>query len=133
MSELIVQHALRVYLSTRIFVARDAELLDEVLRLLHEHLTLLSSSEAEARWAQAQRCLSILALLRDGLHDSEHPELCDRLNSLYSYMAARVVEGAVERTREPVDTARRLTAQLRQAWSITLSEPDASDPPTPRS
>lgn len=131
MSPARVRHALRSYLVTRIWTAKQTELLDELLRLLEHHLDELDrATERTERWREGQKCLAVLARMRSGLQLEAHPELVSRLGALYGFIGARVVEGLLEEERA-LDSARRVASQLRTA--VSRSWPDGPYGPDPRS
>jgi hypothetical protein len=131
MTSALVQHAVRVYLSTRIWTAKDVELMDEVLRMLEVQLGALTEAigtDPEGpRWAVAQRCLALLALLRDGATDGGDPELQSKLRGLYGWTGRRVVEAAVRRDPRGLASPQRVVAELRRAAGFIRQAPCEPD------
>ena len=81
-------------------------------------------SMIDGSWLQASEKLSRAEAIIDELLatlDMDAGEVADRLQSIYVFCKARLIEARIERDAVRVDQFARLLAELREAWSQVRS------------
>jgi flagellar secretion chaperone FliS len=81
-------------------------------------------SMIDGSWLQASEKLSRAEAIIDELLatlDMDAGEVADRLQSIYVFCKARLIEARIERDAVRVDQVARLLGELREAWSQVRS------------
>jgi flagellar protein FliS len=116
----------QAYLRTKVLTASPAELrlllLDGAIRFAEQTRAGYESKDFEAAFDATTKCQAILTELLCSLQPKQNPELCERLNGLYTYMYKRLVEASLTKDAERVQEVVGLLQYDRETWSMLMSE-----------
>lgn len=114
------------YLRTRVMTASQEELrlllFDGALKFCRQGLDALSRADWEATYNALTRAQKIIMELSSGLDHSAAPELCERLDALYTYIYRRLVDANMERDSAAVNEAIRLIEYERETWAMVVKK-----------
>ncbi len=131
----------QAYLRTRVMSASPVELrlmlFDGAIRFLTQGIDGLERKDHEAAYDGYSKCQAIIVELLNTLEPKHAPDLCEKLNGLYTFMYLKLVESLTERVpgvgREVLEllefereTWRQLMEKLA-AEGMDLKVPAASD------
>lgn len=86
-----------------------------------------STGEFEAKGKAVQKVYDILALLMQSLDFEKGKTIAAGLDSLYSYMMRRVMEGDLQKNMEAFDEVIGMLEDLESAWrEITVTSPNST-------
>ncbi|MEE2972312.1 MAG: flagellar export chaperone FliS [Planctomycetota bacterium] len=124
----------QAYLRTKVMSASPAELrlmlVDGAIRFAEQCRTGLQNRDFEQAFEGSRQCRAILTELLSGLKPEHDPLLCERLNSLYTFMISRMMEAMSERDHEIVASVVELLRFERETWQMVvdqLAQDGASD------
>lgn len=128
----------QTYLRTRVMTASPAELrlmlIDGAIRFADQCRGGLADRNFEQAYEGSRQCRAILTELLSGLKPENDPVLCDRINSLYTFLISQMMEAMSERDPAPIDQVLELLAYDRETWQLAvekLAEADTrSDDPS---
>ena len=75
----------------------------------------------------SSNCRAIITELITSLKPEVDPKLCERLNSLYTYIYSRLVEGMSEKDITIIDEVIKLLRYERDTWAMLLENLSASE------
>ena len=96
----------QAYLRTKVMSASPVELrlmlVDGAIRFAEQCRGGLEQKNFEQAYEGSRQCRAILTELLSGLKPDQDPLLCQRLNSLYTFLISRMMEAMSERDPEPI-------------------------------
>ena len=123
----------QTYLRTRVMTASPAELrlmlIDGAIRFADQCRSGLADRNFEQAYEGSRQCRPILTELLSGLKPENDRVLCDRINSLYTFLISLMMEGMSERDPSRIDQVLELLAYDRETWQLAvekLAEADAT-------
>ena len=126
------------YLRTRIMTASPEQLrlmlYDGALRFARQGRGAIEHGDYETSYSAIARAKRIVLELSNSLNHDAHPELCQRLAGLYTYVYRLLTEANMSRKLEPLDEAIELIGYERETWQMyidRLNGAAASDDATP--
>ena len=109
------------YLKTRVLAASPAELrlmlIEGAIRFTEQARAGLVESHPENTFTGFSKARAIITELISGLNRDAAPELCDRLNGLYTYLFTRLVSASSDRSPEICDEVLELLRYERETWA----------------
>ena len=112
------------YLRTKVMTASPGELrlmlLDGALRFAQLMRDGLENTDHEKIYEGSSNCRAIVTELITSLKPEVDPKLCERLNSIYTYIYSRLVEAMSEKSIEILDEVLGLLEYERETWSMLL-------------
>ncbi|MCH2161512.1 MAG: flagellar export chaperone FliS [Phycisphaerales bacterium] len=131
------------YLRTKIMTASPGELrlmlLDGSLRFAQLMRDGIEQNDHEKTYEGSSNCRAIVTELITSLKPEANPALCERLNSIYTFIYGRLVEAMSEKSIEILDEVLELLRFERETWSMLLDklveseaaeQPEAAERPT---
>ena len=116
----------QAYLRTRVMTASPAELrlmlIDGAMRFAGQCRDGLAGRDFEQAYEGSRQCRAILTELLSGLKPEGDPLLCDRINSLYSFLISRMMEAMSERDASLIDQVLELLAYDRETWQLAVEK-----------
>ena len=91
-------------------------LYDKVTISLKEAITAIEAGEVEARWRANARAMEILSHMWSTLDVEKGGEIAQNLESLFSFMLARLPEVDLRNDPEPAREVIALLEPLRESW-----------------
>ncbi len=137
------------YLQTKVLTASPAELrlmlIDGAIRFAEQAKAGLIARDHEKTFEGFTKSRAIVTELISGLNPEADPELCDRLNGLYTYIFTRLVDASSERSIEILDEVIQIIRFERETWALLVSSlsrenasaagmptiPEGATPPNP--
>ncbi len=114
------------YIRTKILTATPEELrmmlIEGFIRFMHDGRAALVSKNFEKVYENFSSARAILVELMNGLRPEVAPELCAKLQSLYSYMFKLLVEGSFEKDLAKLDEVTKLMEFERETWQLLLDK-----------
>ena len=95
-------------------------LLDGALRFAQLMRDGLENRDHEKIYEGSSNCRAIVTELITSLKPEVDPKLCERLNSIYTYIYSRLVEAMSEKSIEILDEVLGLLEYERETWSMLL-------------
>ena len=109
------------YLKTRVLAASPAELrlmlIEGAIRFTEQARSGLEASHPEHTFEGFSRARAVITELISGLDRDVAPELCDRLNGLYTFLFTRLVSASSERSIEACDEVLELLRYEQETWT----------------
>lgn len=109
------------YLKTRVLAASPAELrlmlIEGAIRFTEQARSGLEQSHPEHTFEGFSRARAVITELISGLDREVAPELCDRLNGLYTFLFTRLVSASSERSIEACDEVLELLRYEQETWT----------------
>ena len=102
-------------------------LYDGALKFLHQAREAIERGDIAARRDASTRALTIISELQSTLNMEQGGDIARRLDELYSYVNARILQAAAANTVGPIDDATRVLAMLRESW-VSIATPAAETP-----
>lgn len=116
----------QTYLRTRVMTASPAELrlmlIDGAIRFADQCRSGLADRNFEQAYEGSRQCRAILTELLSGLKPENDPLLCDRINSLYTFLISRMMEAMSERDPSLIDQVLELLAYDRETWQLAVEK-----------
>jgi len=114
------------YLRTKVLTASPQELrlmlYDGAIKFARQAVAALEKSDWETMYNGLIRAQKIVLELQNGLKPEIEPELCERLNALYTYMYRRLVDANLERDTAPIHEVIRLLDYERETWVMVMKK-----------
>lgn len=130
----------QAYLRTKVMSASPVELrlmlVDGAIRFAEQCRGGLEQKNFEQAYEGSRQCRAILTELLSGLKPDQDPLLCQRLNSLYTFLISRMMEAMSERDPEPFLGVIELLRFERETWQMVIEQlaegaADSSESTTP--
>lgn len=119
------------YLRTKVMTASPAELrlmlIDGAIRFAEQCRAGIADKDFEQAYEGSRQCRAILTELLSGLKPEHDPVLAQRLNSLYTFMISKLMEGMSERSPAHIAEVVQLLRFERETWELVLAQIAASD------
>ena len=116
----------QAYLRTRVMTASPAELrlmlIDGAIRFAEQCRSGLSERNFEQAYEGSRQCRAILTELLSSLKPENDPVLCDRINSLYTFLISQMMEAMSDRNPELIDQVLELLAYDRETWQLAVEK-----------
>ena len=116
----------QTYLRTRVMTASPAELrlmlIDGAIRFADQCRSGLSGRNFEQAYEGSRQCRAILTELLSSLKPENDPVLCDRINSLYTFLISQMMEAMSDRNPELIDQVLELLAYDRETWQLAVEK-----------
>lgn len=97
-------------------------LVDGAIRFAEQCRAGLENRDFEQAFEGSRQCRAILTELLSGLKPEHDPLLCERLNSLYTFMISRMMEAMSERDHEIVASVVELLRFERETWQMVVDQ-----------
>ena len=114
----------QAYLRTKVLTASPAELrlllLDGAIRFAQMMRDGLEATDHEKIYEGSSNCRAIVTELITSLKPEVNPELCERLNGIYTFIFSRLVEAMSEKSTEIVDEVLKLLVYERETWAMLV-------------
>ncbi len=116
----------QAYLRTKVMTASPVELrlmlVDGAIRFAGQCQEGLSNRNFEQAFEGSRQCRAILTELLSGLRSAQDPILCQRLNSLYTFLISRMMEAMAEKDSSLIDSVLQLLAYERETWQMVIDQ-----------
>ncbi|MFM1831825.1 MAG: flagellar export chaperone FliS [Planctomycetota bacterium] len=116
----------QAYLRTKVMTASPVELrlmlVDGAIRFAGQCREGLSSRNFEQAFEGSRQCRAILTELLSGLKADHDPVLCQRLNSLYTFLISRMMEAMAEKNPQLIDSVVELLTYERETWQMVIDQ-----------
>lgn len=116
----------QAYLRTKVLTASPAELrlmlLDGAIRFCEQARRGYETRDYEMSYEGTTKAQAILMELLNALRPQQAPELCQRLNALYTYLYTQLVTASTTRDLATVDEVLKLLRYERETWSLCIDE-----------
>lgn len=113
--------ALNKYRTTRTTTVSPLQVLvqlyDGALRYLRSGADAIDAMDPGKRGVALSKAHAIVSELQATLDDSQAPELCAQLHSLYDFVLDQITTANLKQETKPIDDAMKILAELRSAWS----------------
>ncbi len=124
------------YLKTRVMTASPEELrlmlLDGAARFLRQGIDGLASKDYERSFNGISQCRAIVMELLTSVRPEQAPELVERVQSLYSFMYAELVEASFSREIPRLEKVLGLLVFERETWTMAIDKARAERATTGR-
>jgi flagellar protein FliS len=114
------------YLRTRVLTATPEQLqlmlYDGAIRFCEQARPALEKRDWETTYNTISKAQKIITQLTCTLKHDVHPEMCDRLSSLYTYVHRKLTEASVDHTIESLDDALAILRYQRETWAILMDQ-----------
>jgi flagellar protein FliS len=97
-------------------------LIDGAIRFAEQTKRGYETRNFEMSFDGTTKAQAILMELINALRPEQAPELCQRLNALYTYLYRLLIEASSERDAVKVDEVLSLLRFERETWSLCLGE-----------
>jgi flagellar protein FliS len=97
-------------------------LVDGAIRFAEQCRGGLEQKNFEQAYEGSRQCRAILTELLSGLKPDQDPLLCERLNSLYTFLISRMMEAMSERDPEPILGVIELLRFERETWQMVIEQ-----------
>ncbi len=116
----------QAYLRTKVMTASPVELrlmlVDGAIRFAGQCQEGLSNRNFEQAFEGSRQCRAILTELLSGLRSAQDPILCQRLNSLYTFLISRMMEAMAEKNPQLIDSVLQLLTYERETWQMVIDQ-----------
>ena len=114
------------YLKTRVMTASPEELrlmlLDGAARFLRQGIDGLTTKDYERSFNGISQCRAIIMELLTSVRPEHAPELVERIQSLYSFIYAELVEGSFSRNIPRLQKVLGLIEFERETWRLAIDK-----------
>ncbi len=121
----------QAYLRTKVMTASPVELrlmlVDGAIRFAGQCQEGLSNRNFEQAFEGSRQCRAILTELLSGLRSAQDPILCQRLNSLYTFLISRMMEAMAEKNPQLIDSVVELLTYERETWQMVIDQQAAEN------
>ncbi len=97
-------------------------LIDGAIRFAGRGRDGLERRDFEAAYDGISRTQQILVELINALQPEQAPDLCQRLQGLYTFMYTRLIEASRERQADIVDEVIQLLTYERETWAMAMQK-----------
>ena len=112
------------YLKTKVMTSSPAELrlmlLDGAIKFVQQAIQGVNESAFESVYEGVSRSQAILTELMSSLRPEHDPELCERLNGLYTYVFNLLVKANGDMSAQPLEEALKLLEYERETWLMLM-------------
>ena len=119
--------ALSTYRQTQVQSRTPLELVvmlyDGALTFLKHSREAIERGDVAARRDTSSRALAIISELQSTLNMADGGEIAQRLDALYGYVNACILQAARDNAVEPLNHAMRLLETLRDSWDSIAAAP----------
>lgn len=119
------------YLTQQVMTASPAKLIsmlyDKTILSLREVISSVEANEIEARWQANARATEIITHMWSNLDKERGGEIADNLESIFSFILARLPEVDLHNDPEPAREAIELLEPLAESWRELARNEGASD------
>jgi flagellar protein FliS len=120
------QAALARYGAVKVTTASPGQILlmlyDGLLRFLREAQAAMAAKDRRRAGERVSRAHAILAELLSTLDPSQAPELCQRLQGVYSFCMHHLIRANLEQSPEKLGVVLAILSPLRDAWVSAVGE-----------
>ncbi len=117
--------ALQKYRSTRTTTVSPLQVLvqlyDGAIRFIRSAEEAIDKKDPAAKGVAISRAHAIVAELQATLDDSQAPELCAQLYSLYDFVLEQLTQANMKNDKDPLAGALNVLEELRAGWSELLA------------
>lgn len=114
------------YLKTKVLTATPEQLrlmlFDGAIKFARQAADALGRKDLEKSYSALTRAQQIVLELSTSLNHEVNPELCDKLNGLYTYMYRRLVDANMERDASAAEEVIGLLEYERETWKMVMAE-----------
>lgn len=114
------------YLKTRVMTASPEELrlmlLDGAARFLRQGIDGLEAKDYERSFNGISQCRAIIMELLTGVRPEQAPELVERVQSLYSFLYAELVDASFSRDVKRLGKVLGLIEFERETWQMAMQK-----------
>lgn len=114
------------YLKTRVMTASPEELrlmlLDGAARFLRQGIDGLAAKDYERSFNGISQCRAIIMELLTSVRPEHAPDLVERIQSLYSFIYAELVEGSFSRDIPRLQKTLGLIEFERETWKLAIDK-----------
>ena len=97
-------------------------LVDGAIRFAAQCKDGLAARDFEQAYEGSRQCRAILTELLSGLKAEHDALLCERLNSLYTFLISRLMEAMSERDATLIDSVVELLTYERETWQMVVDQ-----------
>ena len=119
------------YLKTKILTASPQELrlmlYEGAIKFCHQARKAIEDNDIEESFNHLMRAQKIVLELSTSLNHDVAPDLCEKLNALYTFIYRLLVDANVEKKVEPIDEALKLLEYEKQTWQMVMSKAAGED------
>lgn len=112
--------ALNKYRSTRTITVSPLQVLlqlyDGALKYLRTGADAIDAKDPATRGVALSKAHAIVSELQATLDDSQAPELCEQLSSLYDFVLQQITTANLKSETKPIEDAIKILVELRSAW-----------------
>lgn len=114
------------YLRTKILTASPAELrlmlYDGAIKFCRQAVHAMAQKDREGMYNALIRAQKIVLELSTSLNHKENPELCSRMEALYTYIYRRLVDANMEHDESPIHESISLLEYERETWMMVMKK-----------
>ncbi len=96
---------------------------EKCIELLRQAKEFMEQKEYEKKARKAQKAFDIIHNLQSSLNFEKGGQIARNLDSLYSYMVRRILEGDVKKDTTAYQEAITILSELKEAWEGIASRP----------
>ena len=108
------------YQRTKVETAGKLELVimcyEKILQALHEAKAFIAAKEYEKKAHKLQLALDIIHGLQASLNFEKGGQIAKNLDSIYSYVTRRLLQGDIQKDISVYDECIRILSELKEAW-----------------
>lgn len=108
------------YQRTKVETAGKLELVimcyEKILQALHEAKAFIAAKEYEKKARKLQLALDIIHGLQTSLNFEKGGQIAKNLDSIYSYVTRRLLQGDIQKDIPIYDECIRILSELKEAW-----------------
>ena len=106
-------------------------LYDGAIRFLNQASTSVRQKDLKGKIVAVDRALAIIGELQGTLRMEEGGDIAKSLDSIYTYMTNRILDGSMRLDPRPFDEVVKLLTTLNSAWK-TIAQPKYGQQETPQ-
>jgi flagellar protein FliS len=114
------------YLRTKVLTASPEQLrlmlLEGAIRFLHQGREGLAAKDYAASFDGFSKCRNIIIELMNSMRPDVDPDLCARVQSLYTFIYQTVVNASLEKDVAQADKAAELLEFERETWVLAMEK-----------
>ena len=119
------------YLKTKILTASPQELrlmlYEGAIKFCHQARKAIEDSNIEESFNHLMQAQKIVLELSSSLNHDVAPELCEKLNALYTFIYRLLVDANIEKRVDPIDEALKLLEYEKQTWHMLMNKAAGED------
>lgn len=114
------------YLKTRILTASPEQLrlmlYEGAIKFCRQARQAMPAGDLETSYNALSRAQKIVLELSTSLNHQAAPELCSKLNALYTFIYRRLVDANLHRDVAPIDEAVQLLEYEKETWQMLMKQ-----------